>query len=47
MITLKNRKTELLIEEILKRTKFSDPVEYLEARVRSDFEKAIKNKKIE
>lgn len=46
MISIKNPKTEKLIEEILQRSKFADPLEYLEARIKSDFEAVIKNKKL-
>jgi hypothetical protein len=46
MISIRNPKTEKLIEEILKRSKFSSPLEYLESRVQSDFETVVKNKKL-
>jgi hypothetical protein len=45
-IRIQNPKTEKLIEEILKRSKYSSPLEYLEARIQSDFESVIKNKKL-
>jgi hypothetical protein len=46
VIIIKNPKTEKLIEEILKRSRYSSPQEYLEARIQSDFEVVIKNKKL-
>ena len=46
MIQIKNQKIELLIDEILKRTQYSSPTEYLEDRIKSDFEKVCKNKKL-
>lgn len=46
MISIRNPKTEKLIEEILKRTKYSDPLEYLESRIKNDYETVIKNKKL-
>lgn len=46
MITIKNHRIELLIDEILKRTQYASPSEYLEERIKSDFEKVIKNKKL-
>ena len=45
-IRIQNQKIEKWIDEILKRTKYSDPLEYLESRVRSDFDAVIKNKKL-
>jgi len=46
MISIKNPKIERLIDEILKRSKYSDPQEYLESRIKSDYETVIKNKKL-
>ena len=46
MINIKNSNIEHLVDEILKRTKYSNSVEYLEARIRSDYEQVIKNKKL-
>ena len=46
MISIRNRITEKLIEEILKKSKFSDPVEYLEARVKHDFDRVSRKKKL-
>jgi hypothetical protein len=46
MISIRNSKVEKWIDEILKRSKFADPVEYLEARIKQDYESAIKNKKL-
>lgn len=45
-IQIKNIKSIELINEILKRTSYSDPVSYLEDRVKSDYEAVIKNKKL-
>jgi hypothetical protein len=45
VISIKNPKVEKWIDEILKRSKFSDPQQYLEARVKHDYELAIRNKK--
>ena len=45
MITIKNPKIEALIDDILKRTSFSDPLQYLEARIKTDHAKVIRNKK--
>ena len=45
MITIKNPKTESLIDEILKRTSYSDPLQYLEARIKRDYAQVIRNKK--
>ena len=44
MISIKNPKTEKLIEGILQRSKLKSPLEYLEARIKSDFEAVTKNK---
>jgi hypothetical protein len=46
VINIKNPKIEKWIDEILKRSKFSDPLEYLEARVKQDFDSVMKNKKL-
>jgi hypothetical protein len=46
VISIKDPKTQKLIDEILQRTKYSTPLEYLEARIKSDFETVIKNKKL-
>jgi hypothetical protein len=46
VISIKNPKTEKFIDGILQRTKYSTPLEYLEARIKSDFESVIKNKKL-
>lgn len=46
MISIKNPKTEKLIEEILKRSKYSHPLEYLEARIKADYDSMIKNKRL-
>lgn len=46
MINIKSPRIESLVNEILKRTKYSSSTEYLEARVRSDYERVTKGKKI-
>ncbi len=46
MLSIKNPKVEKWIDEILKRTKYSDPLEYLEARVKQDYDTVNKNKKL-
>lgn len=46
MISIKDPKTQKFIDEILRRTKYSTPLEYLEARIKSDFETVIKHKKL-
>jgi len=46
MISIKNPKVEKWIDEILKRSKYSDAQEYLEARIKSDFKIVLKNKKL-
>ena len=46
MLSIKNHKLEKMIDEILKRSRYSDPLEYLESRIKSDYETAIKNKKL-
>ena len=46
MISIKNPKIERLIDEILKRSRYSDPLEYLESRIKSDYEIVMKNKKL-
>ena len=45
-IRIQNQKIEKWIDEILKRSKFSDPLEYLEAMVKRDYELVAKNKKL-
>jgi len=46
MISIKNPKIERLIDEILKRSRYSDPLDYLESRIKSDYEVVMKNKKL-
>lgn len=46
MISIKNPKVEKWIDEILKRSKFAEPLEYLEHRVKQDYELVMKNKKL-
>ncbi len=45
-IQIKNIKSIELINEILKRTSYSNPISYLEDRIKSDYEAVIKNKKL-
>jgi hypothetical protein len=45
-IRIQNQKIEKRIDEILKRTKYSDPLEYIEHRIKQDYESVIKNKKL-
>ena len=44
--TIKNYKIKAMIDEILKRTHYSSPVEYLEDRIQRDYEMVLKGKKI-
>ena len=44
MITIRNQKLEKLIDEILKRSHYSSPIEYLEDRIRMDYEAARKTR---
>ena len=46
MINIRNPKIEYLVDEILKRTKYSNSAEYLEARIKSDYEQVMKNRKL-
>jgi hypothetical protein len=46
VISIKNPKVEKWIEAILQRSKFADPQEYLESRVKQDYEAVMKNKKL-
>ena len=46
MINIRDNKLEKMIDEILKRTHYSSPNEYLENRIRSDHDKVMKNKMI-
>ncbi len=46
MISIKNPKVEKWIEAILRRSKFADPQEYLEYRVKQDYDSVMKNKKL-
>jgi len=47
MITIKNQKLEKLIDEILKRSHYSSPDQYLEARIQRDYQQVIRNKPLE
>ena len=44
--TIKNYKIKAMIDEILKRTHYSSPDEYLEDRIKRDYEMVLKGKKI-
>ena len=44
--TIKNYKIKAMIDEILKRTHYSSPDEYLEDRIKRDHALVIKGKKI-
>ena len=46
MINLKDNKLEKMIDEILKRTHYSSPLEYLEDRIKKDHALVTRNKKI-
>ena len=46
MINLKDNKFEKIIDEILKRTHYSNLVEYLEDRIKRDHAMVMRNKKI-
>ena len=46
MIKIQNPKIEVLVDEILKRTTYSDPLQYLEDRIRKDHAQVIRNKKL-
>ena len=46
MDTIKNYKIKAMIDEILKRTHYSSPDEYLEDRIKRDHALVIKGKKI-
>ena len=46
VINIKNYKLEKMLDEILRRTHYSSPIEYLENRIKSDYDKVRKNKKI-
>ena len=46
MIAIKNPKIEAMIDEILKRTSYSDSRQYLEDRIRKDHAQILRNKKL-
>ena len=46
MINLKDNKLEKMIDEILKRTHYSSPLEYLEDSIKKDHALVTRNKKI-
>ncbi len=45
-IKIQNPKIEKLIEIILQRSQYASPAEYLEARIKSDYDTVTKNKKL-
>lgn len=47
VINIKNHKIEKMIDEILKRTHYASPIEYLEDRSKRDHALVIKSKKID
>jgi hypothetical protein len=46
MIKIQNSKIESLVDEILKRTNFSNALQYLEERIKKDHAQVIRNKKL-
>ena len=46
VINIKNHKIKAMIDEILKRTHYFSPDQYLEDRVKRDYEMVLKGKKI-
>ncbi len=46
MINIRDNKLERIIDEILKRTHYSSPIEYLEERIKKDHIMVMRNKKI-
>ena len=46
MIKIQNPKIESLVDEILKRTSYSDSRQYLEDRIRKDHAQVMRNKKL-
>ena len=46
VINIRDKKLERMIDDILKRTHYSSPIEYLESRITSDHGKVRKSKKI-
>ena len=45
MINIRNNKLEKMVDEILKRTHYSSPLEYLEDRIKKDHSMVTRNKK--
>ena len=45
-IKIQNPKIEKLIEIILQRSQYASPAEYLEARIKNDYDTVTKNKKL-
>ena len=46
VINIGDKKLEKMIDEILKRTHYASPTEYLEDRIKRDYSMVMKNKKI-
>ena len=46
MINIRDNKLEKMIDEILKRTHYSSPLDYLGDRIKKDHSMVMKNKKI-
>ena len=46
MINIRDNKLEKMIDEILKRTHYSSPIEYIEDWIKKDHATVMKNKKI-
>jgi hypothetical protein len=46
MIKIQDSKIESLVDEILKRTTYSDPLQYLEERIKKDHAQVMRNKKL-
>ena len=46
MINIRDNKLEKMIAEILKKTHYSSPIEYLEDKIKRDHATVMRNKKI-
>lgn len=46
MINIRNNRLEQMIDEILKKTPYASPIEYLEDRIKKDHALVTRNKKI-
>ena len=47
MIKIQNPRIEILVDEILKKTSYSYPLQYLEDRIRKDHAQVLRNKKLQ